>query len=110
MSDVEEKFGLLPVVSEHIIEVILSEVENFASFMKHDLKGAIKSVMNEIEWLKSSKDFLGRAVEASVDSALELYSDKLSHRDWVELRTLLLKGVLLVLQAINEAMKEERRV
>lgn len=110
MSNVEEKFGLLPEVSEHIIEVLLSEVEKFASLMKHDPRSAMKVVADEIEWLKSNKDFLGRAVEASVDSALELYSDKLSHRDWMELRTLLLKGVLLVLQAINEAMKEERGV
>jgi len=109
MHGIEEKFELLPEVSEHIIEGILSEVKKFASLMKHDPKEAIKSVIDEVEWLKSNKDFLGKAVEASVDSALELYSDRLSHKDWTELRTLLLKGVLLVLQAINESLKEDRK-
>lgn len=47
-----------------------------------------------------------RALEASVDSALELYSETLTHKDWVDLRILLLKGVLLTLQSMNEATKE----
>lgn len=97
----------LPEVSEQIIEEILTEVNNFASFMEHDPKEAIKSVMEDIEWLKNNKDFLGKTVEAVVDSALDLYSDKLSHKDFIELRTLLLKGILLMLQAINKAIKEK---
>jgi hypothetical protein len=38
-------------------------------------------VSQNIEWPKENKGFLGRAVEASVDSALELYGEKLSHTD-----------------------------
>lgn len=96
----------MPKVPEHIVDRILSEVEDFASFMKHDPEGARRSVEGDIDWLKENKDFLGRAVEASVDSALDLYSEKLTHKDCTDLRVLLLKGVLLTLELINESTKE----
>jgi hypothetical protein len=102
----ERKYGFLPRVPEHIVEQMMREVNDFATLMKHDFEGAKKTVSQNIEWLKENKDFLGKAVEASVDSALELYGEKLSHIDWISLRTLLLKGQLLVLQLINEALGE----
>lgn len=108
MSKPEDKYGLLPEVPERIAGKVLSEVTNFATFMKHDPEGAERSVVSDINWLKENKDFLGRAVEASIDPALELYSETLTHKDWVTLRTFLLKGVLLTLQIINESMKETR--
>ena len=100
------KYNMLPRVSEHVIDGLMREIHEFTVLMKHDLKAASKSVREDIEWLKENKDFLGRAVEAAVDSALELYDDKLTHRDWVELELFLLKGVLLLLQAVNEGLKE----
>jgi hypothetical protein len=106
MSKPEDKYGFLPKVPEHIVDKILSEVTDFASFMMHDPEGAKPALAVDIDWLKENKDFLGKAVEASVDPALDLYSDTLTHKDWVELRACLLKGVLLTLQIINESMKE----
>jgi hypothetical protein len=106
MSKPEDKYELLPKVPEHIVDKILSEVTDFASFMKHDSEGAKRSVTSDIDWLKENKDFLGRAVEASVDPALDLYSETLTHKDWVDLRICLLKGVLLTFQIMNESMKE----
>lgn len=106
MSKLEDKYGLLPAVSESVVEKAMSEVSEFVSFMKHDPEGARRSVEHDIEWLKENKDFLGNAVKAAIDSALDLYSDKLTHKDWIELRTYLLKGVLLLLQMINESMRE----
>jgi len=50
---------------------------------------------------------LGRAVEASVDAALDLYSDKLSHKEFIDLQILLFKGVFIVHQSMNEALKEK---
>jgi hypothetical protein len=82
-------------------------VDNFTVFLRHDFEGAVRSVMDDINWLKEKKDFLGRAVEASVDAALDLYGEKLSHKDWMNLRTILLKGTLLKLQSINNALKEK---
>jgi hypothetical protein len=102
----EHKYGFLPKVPEHIVEQMMQEVNDFAILMKHDFEGARKSVNQNIEWLRENKDFLGKAVEASVDSALELYGEKLSHTDWISLQTLLLKGQLLVLELINEALGE----
>jgi|YelNatPaOPRAMG01_1025707.scaffolds.fasta_scaffold77088_2 hypothetical protein len=102
----ERKYSFLPKVSEQIVEQMMQEINDFATLMEHDFKGAKKSVSEDIEWLKENKDFLGRAVEASVDSALELYGEKLCHDDWISLQTLLLKGQLLVLQLINEALRE----
>ena len=106
MAHPEGKYRHLPEVSEHIAEVLIDEVSNSASLLKYDFDSALKSVIEEIDWLKTNKDFLGRAVEVAVDSSLNLFSDRLTHKDWIELRTLLLKGVLLVLQAINEALHE----
>ena len=57
-----------------------------------------------------NKSLLGSLVEAGVASALSLISDKLSERDLEDLRTYLLKGVLLVLQGINLALKKTREV
>jgi hypothetical protein len=106
MSELNGKYGLLPKVPEHIVDKILNEVSDFASFMKHDPDGAKRHLDAEINWLKENKDFLGKAIEASVDSALDLYSETLTHKDWIELRTFLLKGALLILQTINETLRE----
>jgi len=100
----ERKYGFLPKVPEHAVDEIMQEVDNFTTFIKHDFEGARKAVDQEIEWLRENKDFLGVAVKTSVDAALELYGEKLSHDDWVSLQTLLLKGQLLVLQLINESL------
>ena len=45
-------------------------------------------------------------METGVDSALSLLSDKLEEPDLQEVRIYLLKGVLLVLQGINLALKK----
>lgn len=79
MSDLENRYGLLPEVSEHVMDKLRHEAENFANLLKHDPEEAKHSLYQEIEWLKQNKDFLGRTVETSVDAALGLYSDKLSH-------------------------------
>jgi len=103
----ERKYGLLPKIPEHVIEEVMQEVKSFATFMKHDFEGAREAVNQDIEWLRENKEFLGRAVEASINAALELYGEKLSHNDWVSLQTLLLKGQLLVLQLVNESLREQ---
>ena len=105
----EEKYGALPSVSESTVESVMCEADKFAAEMKHDPQGARRSLEDEIKWLKENKDFLGRAVEASIDPALSLVEDKLTHKDWVELRCYLIKGVLLTLQMINEALKEHTK-
>jgi len=43
--------------------------------LKHDPKEAEEQIWEEIEWLKENKDFLGKAVEAAVDPALEIFSE-----------------------------------
>jgi hypothetical protein len=101
------KYGFLPKIPEHVAEEIMREVGDFAALMKHDFEGARRAVSQDIEWLRENKDFLGRAVEASVDTALELYGEKLSYSDWIRLQMLLLKGQLLVLQLINESLREK---
>jgi hypothetical protein len=103
----EHKYGFLPKAPEHIVEQMMQEVNDFATLTKHDFEGARETVSQDIEWLRENKDFLGKAVEASVNSALELYGEKLSHTDWISLQTLLLKGQLLVLQLINESLREK---
>ena len=108
MPCLDDKYGLLPEVPEHVMEELLTEVENFTTLLKHDPEGAKRSLHQEIEWLKEKKDFLGKAVETSIDAALELYGDRLSHNEWIDLRTLLLKGVLILLRSLNEALKEKQ--
>ena len=107
MSNLDDKYGLLPEVPEHMVDKLLTEVEEFTTLLKHDPEGAKQSLRQDIEWLKEEKDFLRKAVETSVDAALELYSDKLSHKEWIDLQILFLKGVLIVLQSVNEALKEK---
>lgn len=53
-------------------EGVLEKSRGFAPLLRHDPGGAIKSAADGVEWLKSNKDFLGRAV----DSAPEPYSDE----------------------------------
>jgi len=108
MPSLDDKYGLLPEVPEHIVDKLLTEVEDFTTLLKHDPEGAKRSLHQEIEWLKEKKDFLGKAVETSIDAALELYGDRLSHNEWADLQTLLLKGVLVLLQSLNEALKEKQ--
>ena len=107
MADLEDKYGLLPEVSEHVMDKLRREAEDFANLLKHYPEGVKRSLNQEIEWLKENKDLLGRTVETSVDAALGLYSDKLTHKQWINLQILLLKGVLFVLQSVNEAFKEK---
>jgi len=101
----EEKYGLLPEVTELMVEELEKEVSEFSELMRTAPERARRGVLDEVEWLGRRKDFLGRLVKAAVDPALDLVSDKLTHSDWEELRIYLLKGVLLVLQGINLALK-----
>lgn len=107
MSNLENRYGLLPQVPEHVIDKLRHDAKDFANLFKHDPEEAKRSLHQEIEWLAENKDFLGRTVSTSVDAALELYSDKLTHKQWIDLQTLLLKGVLFVLQSLNESLKEK---
>ena len=102
------KYELLPEVTETMVETLMGEVSEFAEYMKHSPEMAKRRVLDEIEWLGKHKDFLGRLVEAAIDPALDLVSDKLTHADWSNLRIYLLKGVLLVLQCINLGLKRRR--
>jgi len=101
------RYGLIPKVSESVVDSILSEVQSFTGFLKHDPQGARRLVEEDLNWLEENNPYLVRIVRVAVDSALDLYSDKLTHADWIELELLLLKGVLLVLQTINETLKVE---
>jgi hypothetical protein len=107
MSGIKDKYGLLPEIPEHIMDTINDEAKDFASLFEHDTEGAKRSLHEEIEWLKENKDFLGKTVETSIEATLGLYSDKLTHKHWVDLQILLLKGVLFVLHSLNEALKEK---
>lgn len=76
MSEFYEKYGHPPGISEHIIPKILNETKNFKETLKYNPKGAEEQVQEEIERFRENKDFLGKAVEAAVDSALEIFSEK----------------------------------
>lgn len=86
----KEKYGKLPSLTESVARELLDEVSTFAEAMRYDPKNAAKEVEDDIRWLTENKGFLGRAVEAAVDAALETVEEELSHKTWVELRTLLL--------------------
>ncbi|RLE74381.1 MAG: hypothetical protein DRJ56_07630 [Thermoprotei archaeon] len=106
MSSPSARYGRLPRVSSRATDRVLSEVSAFAGFLEHDPEEAERLVREDLEWLKENNPYLAAAVRASVDSALDLFADRLSHADWVRLELLLLKGVLLVLQLLNEAVGE----
>jgi len=105
-----EKYKLLPEITEDITENLINEIESFANLMKVSEKEAKKKVQEEIEWLKENKEFLGNIVEAAVDSALDLYSDILTHKEWESLRILLIKGILTVLQGINLGLLKKKKL
>lgn len=107
-SPFEEKYGLLPEVTETVVESLMSEVSEFVDLMQNSPDRAKRNVLAEVNWLKERKDFLGALVEASVDPALDLVSDKLVHADWDALRIYLLKGILLVLHGLNLALERGR--
>jgi len=103
------KYGLLPEVTETMVEVLKNEASEFADYMRNSPDRAKKSVLAEIKWLREHKDFLGSLVEAAVEPALDLVSDRLTHADWDELRIYLLKGVLLALQGINLGLERREK-
>jgi len=105
LSRFERRYGSIPRVSEGVVDSILSEVRSFTGFLKHDPQEARRLVEEDLNWLKENNPYLARIIRAAINSALDLYSNKLTHADWIELELLLLKGVLLVLQTINEALK-----
>jgi len=106
VSSPSARYGRLPRVSSRATGRVLSEVSAFAGFLEHDPEGAERLVKEDLEWLEENNPYLAAAVRASVDSALDLFADRLSHADWVRLELLLLKGALLVLQLLNEAVGE----
>lgn len=103
----KEKFGLLPAVSELVVSGLIDEVDRFAELMKHDPDEARSQLDQEIKWLEEHKDFLGRLVRVSVDVTLELFEEKLTYKDYVTLRYMLLKGVLVILQGINYTLQKQ---
>jgi len=106
----EERYGLLPEIDEQTALELEMEVLRFSELMDADSEKARREVLEEVKWLEKNKNLLGRLVETGITSALSLISDKLSERDLEDLRIYLLKGVLLVLQGINLALKKTREV
>ena len=102
----EEKYGLLPEVRVEEVKELEKEVSEFSEICHAAPEKAKWMVYSEIEWLENNKGFLGRLVETGVNSALNLLSGKLEEPDLQEARIYLLKGVLLVLQGINLALKK----
>lgn len=51
----DDRYGLLPEVPEHVVDKLFSEVENFADLLKHDFEGARSSLYQEIDWLKEKR-------------------------------------------------------
>jgi len=106
----EERYGLLPEIDEQTVLELEMEVLRFSELMEVDSEKAEREVLEEVKWLEKNKSLLGRLVETGIASALSLISDKLSERDLEDLRTYVLKGVLLILQGINLALKKTREV
>jgi len=109
-SHLKEKYGLLPEVRVEEVRELEKEVSEFSEICHVAPEKAKWIVESEVEWLENNKGFLGRLVETGVDSALNLLSDKLEEPDLKEVRTYLLKGVLLVLQGINLALKRASEI
>ena len=74
MSKPEDKYGFLPNVAEHIVESTMKEVEDFILYIKHVLMRLSAQFKLKSIGLKKM-DFLGKAIEVAVDSALDLYNE-----------------------------------
>ena len=104
----EESYGLLPRFLESDVERILNEINRWAIESANDPDTARKSVLEDVDWLKDKKGWLGNAVEAALSSVLVPYGDILTHNDWVFLETVLIKGILVILQGINHKIAEKK--
>ena len=102
----EEMYGLLPIFSESDADRILDEMNRWYTEAENDPETARKSVLEDIDWLKNEKGWLGNAIGA-LNSVLDLYGDILNHNDWIFLETHLFKGILVILQFINYKLAEE---
>ena len=100
----------MPEIRVEEVRKLEKEVSELSEMCHVVPKKAKWIVESEVEWLENNKGFLGRLVETGVDSALNLLSDKLEEPDLKEVRTYLLKGVLLVLQGINLALKRASEI
>ena len=77
----EEIYGLLPGFLESDVDRILDEINRWATEAENDPETARKSVLEDVDWLKDKKGWLGNAVGAAVSSILDLYGDILTHNN-----------------------------
>ena len=77
-------------------EGILFEVERFSAFRRVIISKVAREFIRE----------KNKVVETAINTALELYSGKLTCMDWLTLEVFLLKNVFLVLQGVNDAIKQ----
>ncbi len=103
----EWNFSDLPVISEAVSSKVLAEIDEFGKLGEEAMRDKVNSAL---EAVAEDNPQLAGAVRGTIEGALEasdFLADKLSHREWKELEFVLQYSQLVVLRALNEAIREK---
>ena len=107
MGKEEDKFGLLPVISEAVSEKIFGEMDEFKK-LSEAAKG--QTIAEDMNWLAEHNEQVRAAIEGLVEGVINIPSpvaEKLTHLEWENLKFDLIYAELMLLRALNEARREQ---
>jgi len=104
----EWEFGLLPVTSEAAAKYTLKWMDDFSNLSEDAKRELISRVF---EWLGDANEELSNVIIGTTSGVLESRYDSLAHKltkaEWDDLLFLMQFAHLVVLRALNEALREK---
>lgn len=103
----EWEFGLLPVISGAAVESAIAWMDDFRKLSE---EAKIELVGKVIEWLGETNEELAAAIVGTTEGVLmsdyEALAHKLTKAEWDDLLFAMRFSYLVVLRALNEALRE----
>ncbi len=102
----EDRFNLLPVISDAVRERVLNEMDEFNRLTPEARTDRLE---DDLAHLRERNEELANAVEGLGQGPLDqdYISDSLSHTEWLWLRSSVRFAFVMMLRALNEARREE---
>lgn len=102
------EFGLLPIISEAASDCVFRWMDEFSKLSAEAKKELIDKI---IDWLHATNSQLANAITGTTEGVLDAQYDSLAHKltkeEWDGLMFAIRFAQLVVLRALNEALREK---
>ena len=101
-----DRFSLLPIISDAVRETVVKEMDEFNRLTPEAREDRLDADLNI---LHQQNDEMAHAIEGLSEGPIsqDYISDRLTHTEWLWLRSSVQFAFLMMARALNEARREE---